>query len=348
MAYLGLLAVYALAAVGWLLYTLREAVPRWTGWASTSVDVLVVLAVLLLSSVASYTLFPVVFLLPIAVAFMERPAVTAAFGVAATVGYTLARLFYLSQDGDTVGVPDVIYTRVGLLLWVVAATTGLCYVLRRRSDRVRALLEVRSSLVAESMRADETRNRELAEGLHDGPLQELLAVRLELEELGERSPDPLLESARDTLKGTATQLRTVVTALHPQVLSEQGLTAALRELIRQHERKFEIDAELEEVGKPRSQSVLYRAARELLTNIAKHAKATIVTIRLARKADRIELIVGDDGVGLDPAALDHGVGGGHIGLPTLVARIEAMGGSMDISSEAGAGTRITVVSPPEP
>jgi two-component system NarL family sensor kinase len=70
----------------------------------------------------------------------------------------------------------VVYLQFGFLSWLAVATTALCFVLTRRAARVTALLDVRRRLVSESMQADERTNRELAEHLHDGPLQTLLAA----------------------------------------------------------------------------------------------------------------------------------------------------------------------------
>ncbi len=150
--------------------------------------------------------------------------------------------------------------------------------------RVKALQEVRRQLVSEAMQADERRNREVAEHLHDGPLQTLLAARLELDEARGRNSDPALDMVYEALQETATALRSTVTELHPQVLAQLGLTSALREMLKQFETRTDIavDADLEEVGKPESQLLLHRAARELLTNVGKHAGATTVHVRLKR------------------------------------------------------------------
>jgi two-component system NarL family sensor kinase len=102
------------------------------------------------------------------------------------------------------------------------------------------------------------------------------------------------------------------------------------------------------VGKPESQALLYRAARELLTNIGKHAKATTVSVGLGRKGDRIVMKIADDGTGFDPAIVARYVADGHIGLGSLLARFDAMGGAMDINSRIGHGTQVTATSPPEP
>jgi len=145
-------------------------------------------------------------------------------------------------------------------------------------------------------------------------------------------------------------LRSTVTQLHPQVLAQLGLTPAVRELLKQFESRTEVavEAELDDVGKPESQALLYRAARELLTNIGKHAKAATVTVGLTRRGDRIVLTIADDGTGFDPAIVAQYVADGHIGLGSLLARFDAMGGAMDIDSRSGHGTQVTVTSPPEP
>jgi two-component system, NarL family, sensor kinase len=165
----------------------------------------------------------------------------------------------------------------------------------------------------------------------------------------ERIPDPALDMVYAALNDTAAGLRTTVTALHPQVLAQLGLTPGVRELLRQYEGRgdFTIDAELEDVGRPASQALLYRAARELLANINKHAGATAVIIRLFRDGDRIMLTVADDGVGFEPSIVEQRVAEGHIGLASLQARFDSMGGAMAIDSTIGHGTVVTVTSPRE-
>jgi two-component system NarL family sensor kinase len=346
LAYALILSTYSVAALAWVVVVLRGPVPPWAGWASTGIDVLTVVALCVVSGGATVALLPVFFLLPISVAFQDRPALTAVVGICTAVGYLGVWIVY-SQRDETVELPSVVYTHFGLLLWLAAAMTALCYFLTRAAARVAALLEMRRTLVAESMRADERHSRALAEQLHDGPLQDLLAARLELDEVRERYADPALDAAYQAVKDTATQLRGTVTALHPQVLTEVGLTAALRQLIRDYERRanFVIEADLEEVGRPGAQSLLYRAARELLANAHRHSRASTVRIRLARAADAIMLSVVDDGTGFNPAILDRCVAEGHIGLASLVVRIDAMGGTMKLTSTVGGGTRASVTIP---
>jgi two-component system NarL family sensor kinase len=346
--YTTILGVYAVAALVWAVMVFRGPVPTWGGWVSTGVDVLAVVSLCVVSGGATAALLPVFFLLPLSVAFGDRPLLTGVLGIGTAACYLGAWIVYSKRD-DHVGLPDVVYLQFGFLLWLAAATTALCLVLTRRAARVAALLEVRKRLVAESMQADERTNRELAEHLHDGPLQTLLAARLELDEVRERMPDPSLDMVYAALNDTAAGLRSTVTALHPQVLAQLGLTPGVRELVRQYQGRgeFTVDAELEDVGKPVSQPLLYRAARELLANINKHAGASAVTIRMFRTGDRVVLTVADDGVGFEPSIVDQRVAEGHIGLASLQARFDSMGGAMAIDSTLGRGTVVTVTSPPE-
>jgi two-component system, NarL family, sensor kinase len=347
--YAVILGSYAVAAALWLVAVLRGPVPRWADWASTIVDLLVIVALCLVSGGATSALLPVFFLLPISVAFGDRPALTAIFGLVTAAGYLTVWIFYSKRD-DRIGLPNIVYTHFGFLLWLAVATTALCFVLARRSMRVKALQEVRRQLVSEAMQADERRNRELAEHLHDGPLQTLLAARLELDEARGRIPDPALNMVYEALQETATGLRSTVTELHPQVLAQLGLTPALREVVKQFETRTQIgvEADLDEVGKPESAQLLHRAARELLVNVDKHAAASTVRIGLKRSGERITLTVADNGRGFDPEIVGQSVTEGHIGLGSLLARFDAMGGAMHIESRLACGTVVTVTSPPEP
>jgi two-component system NarL family sensor kinase len=345
--YLSLLILYTAGSVLWLFYVLRRPVGVRGLRVSTICDVLAVLAMCLASGGATTWLLPIFFLLPISVAFLDRPELTAILGFSVAIGYLVAWIVYSRRD-DRVGLPNEVYVQVGCLVWLTVATTALCYVLARRSARVRSLLEVRRKLVAESMQADERHNRRLSEQLHDGPLQNLLAARLDLEDLRENPSDENFDRVDTALRNTVTLLRTTVTTLHPTVLAQVGLTAAMRDLVRQYEQRWTavtIDCELDEVGRPESQALLHRAASELLANAYKHSRATRVDIELRHTADAVVLSIADNGVGFDPGVLDSCVAQGHIGLSSLVVGIEEMGGAVELAATAGGGATVTITMP---
>ncbi|EHI45653.1 sensor kinase [Rhodococcus opacus PD630] len=340
-----LLIGYAALALGWLIFVLVRDVGPWAGWVSTAADVTAVVALCIASGGATSVLLPVFFLLPISVAFQYRPRLTAIVGVCTAVGYQVVWIIYSKRD-DAVGFPDEVYLYFGFLLWLAAATTALSYVLVRRSATVISLMDVRRQLIAESMDAEERERRQLAEDLHDGPLQNVLAARLDVEEALERNPDDMLVAAESALRETAAQLRSTVTTLHPQVLAQLGLTAALRELADLYARRgFEMSVSVDDVGHPDCQELLYRVARELLTNVTRHARATTIEFTLTRADGRTTLTVADDGAGFDPAVVPERVAQGHIGLASHIVRVESVGGTFDVTSTPGSGTRVVVTVP---
>lgn len=344
--YWSVLILYTATAGIWLTVVLRSPLRWWFGWASTAIDVVAVLAMCVASGGATTWLLPIFFLIPITVAFLDRPEITALIGASTAIGYLGAWILYSKRD-DTMGMPNIVYVQVGCLAWLALATTALCLVLSRRRARVRALLEVRRRLVSESMQADERNNRQLSEQLHDGPLQNLLAARLDLEDLREQPTATGFERVEEALQDAINQLRSAVSTLHPQVLAQVGLGAALREVVGQYERRWDvaIDCEVAEVGKPPAQALLYRAARELLANAHKHSRATRLRVELDQVAGALVLRVVDNGVGFDPAVLDRKVAEGHIGLSSLLVGVEAMGGSVQLVDTAGGGTTVIVTVP---
>ena len=344
----GVLVVYAVASVVWLVVILRTPVRPWLAWTSTAVDVVVVVVLCVASGPATISLYPIFFLLPISVAFLNSPMITAGLGLGASFGYLLAWAVYATRDqkmGERI--PAIVYVQVGCLLWLTAAITALSFTLARRAARERSLLDVRRRLVAESMRADERHNRELSEQLHDGPLQNLLAARLDLDELRDNPSGEGFDRLDAALRETVAALRTTVSTLHPQVLAQVGLSAAVRDLAQRYEQRWgtTVDTSLEDVGHPPSQALVYRAARELLANVHKHSQATHVEVGLRRRPDHTVLRVTDNGIGFDPEILARRVAQGHIGLASLVVCVEAAGGSFQFTDPPGGGLSVTVTVP---
>jgi two-component system NarL family sensor kinase len=345
-----LLVAYAIGAVAWLIFVLNKPARWWFGWASTFADVAIVLTLCIASGPATISLYPIFFLLPISVAFLDSPVITGLLGLSASFGYLLAWAAYATQEQKMgMTIPAVVYVQVGCLLWFTAAITALSFTLARRRARVLGLLDVRRQLVAEAMRADERNSRALSEQLHDGPLQNLLAVRLDLDELRDNPSAEGFDRLDAALRETVAGLRNTVATLHPQVLAQLGLTAAVRDLAQRYEQRWgtPVQVDLEEVGRPESQALIHRAARELLSNVHKHSRATNLDVTLHRRPGGTVLQVSDDGVGFDPAILSRRVSEGHIGLASLVVAVESAGGSMDFTEPPGGGTQVTVNLPDE-
>jgi len=214
---------------------------------------------------------------------------------------------------------------------------------------VQLLLDVRRRLIVESMRSEERQNRELSELLHDGPLQNLLAVRLDLDDLRDNPTAEGFDRLDVALRDTVTTLRTTVSTLHPQVLAQVGLAAAVRELVTKYQqrRSAEFTGDIDDVGRPVAQALLYRSARELLANAHKHSRARHVTVSLHGNSGSTVLSVADDGIGFDTAILATRVAEGHIGLASLINGVESAGGSIEFTENPGGGTVVTVTVPDE-
>ena len=343
------LVVYAVGAIIWLILILRGPIRWWYIWASTSVDVMMVIILCIASGPGTKSLLPIFFLLPISVAFLDSPTITAALGLSASFGYLLAWIVYANRDEAMGHVPNVVYVQVGCLLWLTAAITALSFTLARRAARVQLLLDVRRRLIVESMRSEERQNRELSELLHDGPLQNLLAVRLDLDDLRDNPTEEGFDRLDVALRDTVTTLRTTVSTLHPQVLAQVGLAAAVRELVAKYEQRrgAEFTGDIDDVGRPVAQALLYRSARELLANAYKHSRARHVTVSLQGNSGSTVLSVADDGIGFDTAILAARVAEGHIGLASLINGVESAGGSIEFTENPGGGTVVTVTVPDE-
>ena len=296
---------------------------------------------------ATAWLLPVFFLLPILIAFQDRPWLTGVLGIATAVAYLGVWIVYSKRD-DTVGLPNIVYVHFAFLFWFALATTALCLVLSAaHGPGEHPARNTARNWSRNRCAPTRSHSRELAETLHDGPLQNLLAARLDsgrARRALQRSRPGSRATGRDPNRDPV-----AVRADNPSSGGPGGAGAGGRgaRLVHQYDDRdhFEIETELAEVGKPPVQDLLYRAARELLTNVVKHADATDVTVRLERDDQWITLSVIDNGNGFDPALVDERITEGHIGLASLVARAEAMGGTMDIVPADGGGTRATITTP---
>jgi two-component system NarL family sensor kinase len=212
---------------------------------------------------------------------------------------------------------------------------------------VAELAERRRGLIAEALSAGERERRALAEGLHDHAIQNLLSARHDLEEIPDDHSGEALARADAALETTIAELREAVFELHPYVLEQAGLEAALRATGQRAARRggFRIHFDLASPNRHQGESLLFGAARELLTNAAVHADAANVFVELGEDDGFVRLAVRDDGRGFDPAVLAERVAAGHIGLQSQRERVESAGGRFEIRSTPGRGTAVQVELP---
>lgn len=232
-------------------------------------------------------------------------------------------------------------------------------VTRRRQAEQEAIerKEELRALTASLGLAEERERRRIALGLHDDVGHTLALAKLLLG----RSPgsDPSSEAASAGTIREVTGLldqaigatRSLTFELSSPVLYELGLEAALEnlgeEMEHRHGIRFEFQAEKR--SRPMADDltvVLYRILRELFSNVAKHARARRVGLRVRTTADEIHVALEDDGVGFDVSKAGGSFGpGGGFGLLSIRAQLDHLGGRMDLESSPGRGTRAVVVAP---
>lgn len=184
----------------------------------------------------------------------------------------------------------------------------------------------------------------LAEVVHDEPLQLIAAALLHVDSLRRQVPGPAaetLEQVAALLDRSGEQLRRLITTLTLPDL-EAGLGAVLRDLA---EGIFLDGRTVVDVTVPEhvplsasSSSMAYLVLREALVNVRKHARAEHVDVAVVLESDAVVLSVADDGVGSEKLT----AGSGHLGVPAMRARAQAIGAGLDMTSQVGYGTTVTL------
>jgi len=234
---------------------------------------------------------------------------------------------------------------VVLFLLTLARMGGLASEVASQAERKRAMQTV--------LRATEQERVRLAADLHDGPVQELTALRYGLTRARTRiqrgqseEAERLLAEIEDELAAGITGLRRLMAELRPAVLDEQGLEVALHNQVRAFEATSgvacAVSTGLEHRLAPDLETVLYRVTQESLNNVGKHAGASRVTVSLAAENGSVRLRINDDGVGFDPAVAAKLLSEGHFGLAGMRERVEMVGGHLTIDSSPGRGTTVDV------
>ncbi|WP_416237111.1 sensor histidine kinase [Streptomyces sp. RB17] len=206
------------------------------------------------------------------------------------------------------------------------------------SQRVEELTESRAQLVA----AVEAERRRIERDLHDGAQQRLVAVSMalgravsRLRRSGDDGTRQIVEQARADAREAITELRDLARGLHPPVLTDRGLAAALSAVAARAPVPVTVDVQVEPRPSAAVEAVAYFVVTEALTNVAKHAQADRAWVEIRRSGDRLTVTIGDDGRGgADP--------GGGSGLAGLAARVAGVDGRLNVTSPPGGPTLIKV------
>ena len=210
-------------------------------------------------------------------------------------------------------------------------------------------------LHAELTQAEQRERRKLAEMLHDGLQQLLVAARMRIEEVRGRGRDKACEALEqvDSLLSESIQAsRSLTLELFPPVLHDRGLVSALEWLAHwiQEKQKLNVDVRAADDAEPPSEDMkifLFQAVRELLFNVSKHSGVDTAVVSLHRYPTELTVQVIDRGKGFDPSRLpaSKNTKTFGFGLFSVQQRLEWMGGEMKIDSAPGRGTEITLKVP---
>jgi signal transduction histidine kinase len=222
----------------------------------------------------------------------------------------------------------------------------------------RAQWREREELAQAAHDATDEERRRIAHDLHDGVVQDLAGSAYELRGTADRLATTdeadvyrVLRRGADVSRESMAVLRTLLVDLTSP--DNPGAIAASLETLVRPLRTSGLDvtvvADVEVEPEGSTNELLYRAAREALRNVARHAGATRVTVDLHASRSEARLVIVDDGRGMDTAELAERRAVGHMGLVLLTERVHAVGGQLSISSQPGKGTRVTLslpISPP--
>lgn len=280
------------------------------------------------------------FVIPLLAAVQLRPWVCLSVVAPTTVCYLVLCIVTQGANGEP---SQALIMRSFVIACLSAAAVWLSAIQRSRVLTIGQLAADRSSLLAELMGIEERERRSLAEHLHDGALQYILGARLDLEDLREGDSRDALDRLDRALAESSRLLRSTVTELHPAVLEQSGLPQALESLLAAAAPRAGLAVSLDVDDWPAEtrtpiDMLLFTSARELVTNVVKHANASRVDLRLALRGEHAELVVADDGVGLADGVLAARLADGHIGLESYRVRLEAADGHLHLAPGPTGGT----------
>jgi signal transduction histidine kinase len=224
------------------------------------------------------------------------------------------------------------------------------------AHRIRSAQRQRVALLQQALDASDDERRRIARDLHDGIVQDLIGVSYSVGAVlqdpgvaGSTHASSTLSKVMDGTQRSIRGLRTLLVDIYPPSLQEGDLPGALGDLVAPYGSKgIDVSVDFDVTGSidKDTEALVYRTVRESMKNVAKHAHAHVVQVRVSNLgSDQVELTVTDDGDGFDPAVLRDRPAEGHVGLQLLSDLARTAGGTIDITSAPGRGTTIRLRAP---
>ena len=251
------------------------------------------------------------------------------------------RSTFVERDGQPIAVllHDPALEHNADLVRSVCAAAGLALENERLQAELRARLVELQASRARLVEATDAERRRIERDLHDGTQQRLVSIAMSLGLLESKLPaqaataQPIVRETREALALALEELRELSQGIHPPLLAERGLPAAIEELCRRAALPTRLDVTVNERLPDQVESAGYFFASEALTNAAKHSHGNEVRVAASCDGRTLTVEVTDDGIGGATPA-------GGTGLRGLADRVEALGGRLTISSPPGRGTTL--------
>ena len=281
---------------------------------------------------------------PLAAALLVAPRRTAAVSVATGLVYLLVAVTHPATHGTKR--LDVTLAQGLYVVWVGSAAVLLSSLLNRRRQQILDLGDARGRLVAQAVEAEERARKRLSDDLHDHAIQNVLTARQDVAD-AIAGDSTALERAETALRQALEQLRTAVRELHPYLLDHLDLPSGLETIAEHHAARggYHAQITIDPAAVGTHDQLVVSLVRELLANVAKHAKATLANVDLTQCEHGLLLEVSDNGRGFTADEQLAALRAGHIGLASVRERVEASGGTFEIFSPTGAGTRVRCAIP---
>ena len=260
------------------------------------------------------------------------------------------------RDGDDLSITDhrILHT-LAQQAEIALNNVFMIETLRHQLDEIRSSREALAQTQHQLLRSREEERSRLARDLHDGPIQSLVGLNIQLglflssKELNPSTMEALKEM-RSEVRQLSSELRQVCAELRPPMLDTLGLGAALRTLVTEWSGQNDVETQLNVFPDAALRSLpgevavnFYRVAQEALININKHAQAKHVDISLLYEGNRLTMSIQDDGCGFDnPITLHDLTAKSHFGLAGMRERIDLIGGEWSLKSAPGEGTTVYV------
>ena len=203
------------------------------------------------------------------------------------------------------------------------------------------------NLTSQLLLAEEKERKRIANELHDSLGQSLTAISMTIKNALQQVGDKVktgyesLEAIMPIIEQSIAEVRRIGINLRPAILDDLGVLSTIGWFSREYQKSYpsirvEKQVEIQETDVPdHLKSVIYRILQEAMNNIAKHSKASLVSLSLKKKDDKIELAIEDNGIGFDLETIKKG-----LGLGSMRERAELSGGSFDMTSVGAKGTII--------